>query len=224
MRAAALIALALAYPAIGAKPKQPPRGRWEVSRTSDPITGKTSCVVAAYDQSGGLSVTRVGMLYPFVEMSSEQGLLVGVSSGGRYRVPTGDIIWRIDDRPFRTLRSQDNPVTPGDAAAAGPAATDPATKAMQDTMALAMRLTLAATATSTVTSGDRAREMLAEMLAGQGLLFRSAVVAPAYGLPSAGTHAAGQYTSKGMVPYPLDESFRVGLTECGISMPEANTP
>jgi hypothetical protein len=46
-------------------------------------------------------------------------------------------------------------------------------------------------------------------------------VAPAYGLPSAGAQAAGQFTSKGMVPYPLDESFHTGLKECGVPATEA---
>jgi hypothetical protein len=225
MRVAAplIILAALSVPATSADAKKPPRGRWEVSRTSDPITGKTSCVVAAPDQAGGLSMTRIGLLYPFVEMSSEQGLLVGVSSGGRYRMPSGDIIWRVDDRPFRTLLAQDNPVSPA-SATAGTAATDAASKAMQDAVALTTRMTTAVTATSTAASGDRAREMLAEMLAGQGLLFRSAHTAPAYGLPGAANQAVGQYTDKGMVPYPLDASFRAALAACGIAAPETSTP
>jgi hypothetical protein len=98
-----------------------------------------------------VSFSPVGLLYPFVENNPDQGVLVGVSSGGRYRMPTGDILWRVDDKPFRTLRAQDNPALPSTLAVAN---TDVASKAMQDAVALTMRLTIAATASSTVASGE----------------------------------------------------------------------
>ena len=46
-----------------------------------------------------MSYTRVGALYPFVDQKGAHGLLVGVASGGRIRVPSGDILWRIDEQP-----------------------------------------------------------------------------------------------------------------------------
>jgi hypothetical protein len=195
--------------------RKPPPPRWQVSRTSDPITGRTTCIVVAYDQSGRTSYSRTGILYPFVENDPDRGLLVGVSSGGKYRLPTGDILWRVDDQPFRTLRAQDNPLPPAPEPPAG--TENVATKAMQDAMALAVRLTVAATATSTVASGERAKEMLAEMLAGHGLIFRSASASQQFGLPNAATRRVGQMTNQGLEPYPLDPSFREGLTSCGLA-------
>ncbi|WP_334655931.1 hypothetical protein [Sphingomonas panaciterrae] len=205
---AVLAATVAASPVMAGKK---PKLTWQVARTNDPITGVTSCVVAAWDRAGGMSFSRTGALYPFVENSSVHGLLVGVSSGGRYRMPTGDIAWRIDDHPFRTLVAADNPAgmntspIPSDHAA---------TAALVEQQ---MRLVAAATATSTVASGKTARTMLDEMLAGSGLLFRPVAATLGYGLPGGANQRIGQITKDGLRPYPLDESLRAGLATCGIA-------
>lgn len=211
---AAAAASTLFMPALSAKKK--PKPVWQVTRTSDPITGTTSCIVAAYDRAGGLSYSRTGALYPFVENSSVHGLLVGVSSGGRVRLPTGDIVWRVDDRPFRTLAAADNP------AGATMSAVPQSTPGMQQLVDEQMRLIAAATATSTVAGGDTARVMLDEMLAGKGLVFRAAAATASYGLPTGGDRRVGLLTKGGIRPYPLDESFRAGLTACGITTASGN--
>ncbi|MEQ8744119.1 hypothetical protein [Parasphingorhabdus sp.] len=201
-----------------AEAKKKPREVWSVSRTSDPITGDSSCVVTAYDSVGKLKYSRFGFLYPVVENNSKLGLLIGVSSGGNYRMPTGDILWRIDQNPHRTLRVADNPSLAGSSMfgsfKTGNAEAD---ERIEDAMASTGNMVASMTATSTVTSGDLAREILAEMLAGQGLIYRQAQAAPAYGLPSGAANAVGQYTSdKGQIPIMLDASFHRGLAECGI--------
>jgi hypothetical protein len=209
-----LFVLAAVALTSAADARKKPREVWQVSRTSDPITGATSCIVAAYDQAAGTSYTRVGGLYPFVENSSTHGLLVGVSSGGRYRLPSGDVVWRVDDRPFRTLAAADNP------AGMNVSAIPPGNPAMQQLVDQQMRLVAAATATSTVASGVTARTILAEMLAGSGLIFRAAAATASYGLPSGADRSVGLLTKDGIHPYPLDASFRAGLTACGV----ANAP
>jgi hypothetical protein len=208
-------ATAAAYLALCIAPSAParkaPKAVWQVNRTSDPITGATSCIVAAYDQAAGLSYSRTGKLYPLVEKNSTHGLLIGVSSGGRYRLPTGDIVWRVDGRPFRTLAAADNP------AGMNVSAVPPGNPAMQTLVDQQMRLVAAATATSTVASGSIARAMLAEMLAGSGLIFRAAAATASYGLPTGSGRSVGLLTKDGVRPYPLDASFRAGLTACGIT-------
>lgn len=225
MRVSAFAALLLTAIAVASNPAhaKKPKNAWAVTRMADPITGASSCVVAAFDQFGKTKYSRFGYLYPVVENNAQLGLLVGVSSGGKYRAPTGDVIWRVDGNPFRQLRAADNPnITPatplGYPAPTGNAATD---KIVADAMANAMKITAAYTSTSTVASGDRAKEMLEEMLAGRSLLYRQANAAPAYGLPSSQTYAVGQWTSEGLRPIPLDDSFRRGLAECGISLPSS---
>jgi hypothetical protein len=215
---AIIAALLAASPGVAKKAKKP-RATWQVSRVTDPLTGSTTCVVAAIDRIGNASYSRTGYIYPIVENNPVHGLLVGVSSGGRFRLPAGDILWRVDDKPFRQLKAADNP----GAGAALSAMTLPtgtpeaALQSMQQVMANATRLSTALISTSTVASGPRAKEMLAEMLAGHSLLYRGATVAPEYGLPSRDMFEVGQYTRDGLVPFAIDDSFRAGLAACGIA-------
>ena len=211
---AAMVAAGFATTTVSAR--KAPDAVWQVSRTSDPITGATSCIVAAYDRAAGMSFSRTGILYPFIENNSAHGLLVGVSSGGRIRLPTGDIVWRVDDRPFRTLAAADNPAGMNNAALPQQSAE------MTGLMQQQMRLIAAATATSTVAGGKIARIMLDEMLAGQGLIFRAAAATTSFGLPTGAGQSVGRITKDGLRPYPLDGSFRAGLAACGISQVPAN--
>ena len=214
--AAALAAVAMVAGTSDAK--EPRRGGWDVIRTTDPITGASTCVVAALDYVGKDSFSRMGMLYPVVENNPIHGLLVGVSSGGKLRFPTGDIIWRVDDRPFRELKAEDNPATRPETTTA-PVPSNIASKTMQEAVAFSMKLAAAMTATSTVASGDRARAMLDEMLAGKALIFRAAAVTADYGLQSSAMYRVGQSTEKGLHPIPIDASFRAGLATCGLARP-----
>lgn len=217
MRHCVLIILAIASVAAGATAKAP-KDAWTVTRTADPITGVSSCVVSAPDQYGRRKYSRFGFLYPVVENNSQLGLLVGVSSGGQIRLPAGDILWRVDSLPFRQLKAVDNPVgmptysLPSPVPTGNPAAD----KAAADAIAGAMRATTAMISTSTVASGQAAQEMVREMVMGRSLLYRQALAAPAYGLPSSTTYAVGQVTNEGQRPIPIDHSFRAGLAACGI--------
>jgi hypothetical protein len=199
-------------------PAEAKKGLWRATRVVDPITGATTCTVAAYDKVGPFSFSQVGGVYPIVEMNDRLGLLVGVSSGGTVRLPTGDIFWRVDDKPFREIKAADNPALPTSAPAIGNGSDDPAANAMAETVNLAMRLATTVAATSTLASGGKAQEMLAELLAGKELIYRQAAAAPAYGLPNSSTYAVGWIKNNGtkIRPYPLDETFRAGLAECGI--------
>lgn len=212
--AAALTMVAATLAVVPAAAEKAPKAVWQVTRTSDPITGATSCIVAAYDRAAGLSFSQTGRLYPFVQTDNVHGLLVGVSSGGRMRLPTGDILWRVDDRPFRTLTAADNPAGMNTSAIPEVAAGNAAVAGLVEQQ---MRLIASATATSTVASGGTASAMLDEMLAGSGLVFRSATATVSYGLPTGAERQVGQITSKGLRPYPLDDRFRTGLAACGIS-------
>jgi hypothetical protein len=94
-------------------------------------------------------------------MNSTYGLLVGVSSGGRYRLPTGDILWVVDERPHCELRAADNPGS----VALPVVGTDP-TQATNAATAYALQMVKSGVSTSTMASGAKAREMLDEMLGG----------------------------------------------------------
>lgn len=202
----AVAVLAIAGAALAGCATTP--ARWQVVRSSDPITNVTSCVVAAPDQAAGMSFTRSLMLYPIVELNSQRGLLVGVSSGGQIRVPVGQVLWRVDDNPFRELGRSMTDMASG----FGSPSSSPA-----DLARMQQEMIDAATATSTVSEGSVAIEMLQEMRAGRNLLFRQKQAAASYGLPGTATSAVGQYsTAGGHEAIPLDESFAASLRACGI--------
>jgi len=213
MRAVAtaiIIVATLAAPTAHARKK--PAAAWQVMRATDPVTLASTCAVVASDHYGKIRFTQTGGLYPVVEMNSTHGLLVGVSSGGRFRLPTGDILWAVDNFPHREIKAADNPGLPTPATPAAPEGT------VEAVTAQAMRMTYAMTATSTMASGAKAREMLDEMLAGGSLLFRAAAPAAQIGMPNYTALMAGQITGKGeLKPIPIDASFREGLKACGIT-------
>ncbi len=186
---------------------------WTVSKNTDPITSVSHCVVASYDSASGVNFTRVGLLYPFVENNSRLGVLVGVSSGGTIRLPVGDILWRVDDKPFRTLKAVDNPGT----STAGYYPSIKTQRGRAKWIGLS-GMTQAVTATTTAASGPHAQEMLMEMLNGTSLIFRAAAAAPAYGVPSEASDDVGQFRNGDLRPIPIDDSFRQGLAACGISV------
>jgi hypothetical protein len=160
--------------------------------------------VTAPDRSFGRGFTRNGFIYPFVENNDEVGLLVGVMSGGNMRVPPGDIQWRVDDHEHRTLLARRTPVIGGRAGVM-----------FNEGLMSSIRNGI------TAVDGERAEEMLAEMLAGSALLYRAAATANMAGLPSYRSAAVGRVSADGVEPFPLDESFRVALAECGITLPSS---
>jgi hypothetical protein len=187
--AAVLIACTFPTTADAKKKKEPV---WAAGQVPDPITGTTRCTIAATDRASKVRFTRTGATYPGVEFNSEHGLLVGVSSGGKYRMPTGDIVWRVDDRPFHEIKAADNPVS----GSVAPVLAGVSERTMQVTLAETNRMVAAMTATSTMASGDKAKVMLAEMLEGHGLIFRSANV-QSFGLADPRAHEVGQITKGG---------------------------
>ena len=209
------IASAMVLVAIIAAPAQAKRERsptWQVLRATDPVTRASTCAVVASDYYGKSRFTRTGSLYPVVEMNSSYGLLVGVSSGGRIRLPTGDILWAVDELPHREIRAAENP-----GAVPMPSPSADSTKTVEAVTAYAMQMAKAGVATSTMASGARAREMLDEMIAGRSLLFRAAALGAQTGLPDYSALMVGQKNEKGDVyPIALDASFRNGLRACGI--------
>jgi len=218
-RSLPIILCGLTLPAIpsAAFAKKPPSPTWQAQHISDPITGASRCVVSALDYVGRTRFSRTGYLYPVIERNDTAGLLVGVSSGGRFRLPTGDILWRVDDKPFRELKAADNlPAAGGTTIPAQDASADPATQAMQEAMTSTMRMAAGMSATSTVASGARAAEMLVELRSGRTLLFRAASAAASYGLADPGINRVGQIKDGELRPIPLDESFEPALRACGI--------
>lgn len=168
---------------------------WQATKTSDPVKGISRCVVTAPDRTAGLAFSRSFALYPVVERHPEFGLLVGVSSGGLYKVPVGNIVWRVDDNRYRTLKAVDTPTG------------EPKVHGINMAGILA---------TSTLASGAKARAMLNEMRKGESLIFRVDVPNDSLGLPTQRTAQVGILSNGKLQPIPLDASFQRALSTCGI--------
>ena len=190
---------------------------WQVTRQEDPITGVSRCVVTAPDRVGGTAYTRMSYLYPFVELNSDAGLLVGVSTGGKVRFSPGDIVWRVDQEPPRTFTVANTPTIGAQANVVTMDATSPE---QQQAMETAMKMTAGITSSMqngiTAVGGADAEAALAEMKSGKSLLFRAASAAPSAGVPSSQTFKVGQVQRGKLKPFQLDESFESALAQCGL--------
>lgn len=194
-----------------------PDQAWTVMRESDPITGASRCVVIAPDRGFVGYSTRTLALYPFVESNSEVGLLVGVTSGGSVRIPPGDILWRIDENPHRTIAANETPVIGGQSSWADNAALTADQRAALAASEAAMAGYMSSVRNGvTAAGGEIASEMLTEMKAGSSLIFRQAAAAPSAGAASVRSMMVGQITAEGLAPYPLDASFHASLNDCGL--------
>lgn len=172
--------------------------------------------MAPPDKAWGTAFTRTGYLYPFVENNSKLGLLVGVSSGGRVRVPPGDIVWRVDDAPYRTLIAAKTPVIeenplPIDTSGM----TAEVRKSIEASMAASAGMISSIQNGTTAVAGEEAQEMLAEMRTGNELIYRTVAASQSFGLTNSSTMAVGRYNGKDLAPFPLDASFESALQQCG---------
>jgi len=213
-----LLAVGLAGALAGACATSPGmEGRWTASSSVDPITGVERCVVSIPDRSFGSAFSRTGALYPYVEQNSELGLMVGVSSGGRIRLPTGDIDWRVDDNSHHTLKASDTPSSGVDIPDANTAEmSEAALEAFENSMANAEGMVFSIQNGVTAAGGEKAELLLEELRAGSELRFRSKTAAPSAGLVSSSTYLTGRLEGGELVPFLLDESFERALVTCGL--------
>ena len=187
--------------------------QWQVSRTVDPITDETRCVVASYDRRDLTSYSRVGYLYPVVEVHPNHGLLVGASSGGLVRVPVGDLVWRVDQNPHHEIKAADSP-----AGKVGGFMPDLGNYAISEehraNLEKAQKQLESSLSGATLATGQQARALLEEMKTGSSLLFRNVVSDT--GLPTHSLYQVGQYVGGKQEPIPLGEPFLEALADCGI--------
>lgn len=214
-RTIATSAIALLVGACASSPQQ--RDVWTVTESVDPITSVSRCIVAPPDRAWGTAYTRTGYLYPFVENNSELGLLVGVSSGGPIRVPPGDIVWRVDDKPHRTLDAVNTPTLGNTSPPIDTSEmTDVVRQSFETAMAASSGMISSIQNGTTAVDGENAQEMLAEMRAGSQLIYRTVTASQSLGLANPSSTAVGRYSGGAKEPYPLDASFESALQRCGL--------
>lgn len=195
----------------------PPKVEWIASAEFDRFTDQTSCTVTTgslYTQSSVFTYTN--HLYPFIEVVEDE-LRVGLKSGGKYKVPVGDIQLRIDKNKAWYISMSETPVNvePNPHASAQvDVMTEYAKSLPPEQQALvvnsykaAMNSTGQMLSPYTAVAGDKAKAIVKEMLQGKSLIYR--------------TLGFGQVTNYGggtTGEFVLNDSLQAALNKCQIEI------
>jgi len=201
------IALILTLSGCAAVPS--PKVEW-VSRTNiDEFTDKKTCSVTVGSLYTQNSVyTYSNHYYPYVDVVNGEAR-VGVKSGGRVKIPVGDVQIRIDTNKAWTISSSETPL---DYVPEGTlrnmelyAKNLPVQnqELVKNTYKVTMESAARAMSPFTATTGDKAHSILREMLSGKTIKYRTI-----------GLNQAASSTGE----YPLGESLKIALKQCGVKL------
>lgn len=157
------VALSVALLALSACASVPPT--WIVNESKDEFTDSVSRMATTWSRASlGTPYTETGKLYPFVGTRGGD-LLVGVRSGGQYRIPAGTVQIRVDDHEAWTITPDETPadLIPGAA---------PAAPGLEAQTAAAMQATAKIMSPYTAATGDKARQILRQIASGKLLKYR----------------------------------------------------
>jgi hypothetical protein len=201
--------LLVAVCAITACASNAPKQNWIVVKDTDQFTDKTTCTVTTGSfYSGGSVYTLNGNFYPYIQ-KDDSNVIVGVRSGGKVKMPVGNIQLRIDANPAWTVTSAETTIlaTSANVNSQPPLyadnLSDEQKKVFAETYKTAMNSTTQVMSPFTSTTGDKAHSILAEMLSGQKLIYRTI-----------GLNQAASSTGEVL----LDNSLKESLSQCGITL------
>lgn len=180
--------------------------KWFADQRTDSFTDESTCkatVASIYANSG--MYTKSGHLYPYVQ--EVNGVLrVGVMSGGKYPIPVGDVQLRIDNNKAWTLMANDSPIDKelplADMSGFYESLPDDQQAMVKGAIKSARDISNHAFQTFTVATGDKAKRILAEMLNGKKLIYRS----------------IGMIDNGNIGEYPLGASLKLAIDECNIDI------
>lgn len=188
-----------------------PRVEWIASTEFDRFTDQTACAVTTgslYTQSSVYTFTN--HLYPFIEVVKGE-LRVGLKSGGKYKVPIGDIQLRIDKNKAWDISTNETPVD---------VKANPQIDVMSEyvntlppeqrelvinSYKTAMSSTGKMLSPYTAATGEKAKAIVKEMLQGSILIYRTIGFTQ---IPNYGKGATGEFL--------LNNSLKVALDKCKI--------
>lgn len=203
MRTPALLLLALVMSGCATGPGQ--SVEWITVRNTDQFTDKSTCgvTVGSFYTVGGV-FTASNHYYPYIESVNGE-LRVGIRSGGRFKIPVGDVQLRIDQNPAWTIATGETPVDyvpEGQLKAMQAYGGDAKQQQMlESTYKAALQASAQAMSPFTAATGEKAEKILAQMKTGKVLIYRTL-----------GMNQAASTTGE----YALDQSLSKALTECGI--------
>ncbi|MEL1220074.1 hypothetical protein TVA88_13295 [Aeromonas hydrophila] len=186
-----------------------PKQTWIVVTDTDQFTDKTTCTVTTGTfYAGDIVYTLDGNYYPYIQ-KDDSNIIIGVKSGGKIKIPVGNIQLRVDANPVWTITTDETMLLESSAGVyAQPPVyaenlSDEQKKAFAETYKAAMNSTTKIMSPFTSTTGDKAKTILAEMLRGQKLIYRTV-----------GLNQAASSTGEVL----LDNSLKASLSQCGIAL------
>lgn len=187
--------------------------KWIASTEFDRFTDKTTCTVTTgslYTQTSVFTYTN--HLYPFIEVVNDE-LRVGLQSGGKYKVPVGDIQLRIDKNKAWEVSMSETPVSVKPNAQAD-VMTEYAKGLPPEQQALIVNSYKAVMDSTgkmlspfTTATGEKAKAIVNEMLKGNTLIYRTLGFGQ---LASYGGGTTGEFI--------LDATLKSALDECKIKL------
>lgn len=194
-----------------------PKIEWVASTEFDRFTDQTACAVTTgslYTQSSVFTYTN--HLYPFIEVVKGE-LRVGLKSGGKYKVPVGDVQLRIDKNKAWNISMSETPVdvkpnpqvnTQLDVMTEYAKSLPPEQQALVvNSYKAAMNSTGKMLSPYTATTGDKAKAIVKEMLQGKTLIYRT------LGFSNVSNYGGGTTGE-----FLLDGSLQTALNKCKIEI------
>lgn len=183
---------------------EPPKV-WFANKEKDAFTDTTTCEATfGSDYRNGGVYTYTGNLYLFVSKVGGQ-LRVGVKSGGKYKVPVGNIQIRIDKNPAVSIASGETPLNQDQLDQSMhmdlSGMTEEQKKTFNNTYNNMTKSISKSMSPYTATTGEKAQSLLAQMKTGERAIFRVVSM---------------NNTSAQTGSVPLDESFHQALKDCEI--------
>ena len=182
--------------------------KWVTDKNIDVFTDISSCKVTVGSLSTNKNVyTEIGKYYPFIEQINDQ-LRVGIQSGGKFKMPVGNVQLRIDSNKMWDISTSETPLdlTPT-AANFKPAFLGNLSKEQKEMVSSSYESVMNTSSQTmspfTATTGEKAKKIVKEMLEGKHLIYRT------IGLNQAAS-------STGI--YDLDMSLKTALNDCGIKL------
>ncbi len=163
---------------------------WTASTHKDEFTDRVTKMVTIVGAGG---IYSVGKYYPLVGLDGTN-IVVGVRSGGSYRMPVGTVQIRVDENPAWTISPDETPVYLSPAL---PQTTGVDTNLQSGMMSSMTKIMSPFTATT----GDKAHQILTQMIHGKIVRYRTV-----------GLNAAASTTGE----VKIDQSFFSALKEIGI--------
>ena len=186
-----------------------PKVSWIADMQIDEFTDHKVCSVTTGSYYSKNNVyTYTNHLYPTVDIVNGD-IRVGVKSGGKYKVPVGDVQLRIYDNTAWKISTSETPLDYIDSLSSEnpivnyDALPEESRALMEKTYKGSMELMSKAMSPVTVTTGEKAQKILNEMLSGTAIKYRTL-----------GLNQAASSTGE----FKLDNSLKESLLKCGVRL------